>query len=137
MSRIFIFDRDYSTINALRHAIECEGHGHEVLSNVVMAKDSDKPKMILHPVDVIGLLASTRPFPDVIIAETGEVDGGWLCGLVYDMEMSQKCSVILIGHKRTDQVRHLEQLYKVPFWPKPLNLMRFVEYIETFFAVSC
>ncbi|MFA5126445.1 MAG: hypothetical protein WC465_00390 [Patescibacteria group bacterium] len=135
MSRIFIFDKDHSTITALCQALE--GNGHEVLTNIVLPKGSTSPKMVLHPVDVIGLLASTRPFPDVIIAETSEVDGGWLCGLVYDMEMSQKCSVILTGHHHTDQVRHLQELYRVPFWSKPFNVMRFVEYIETFFAVSC
>ncbi len=137
MSRIFVYDNNYDTIQTLRYALECHGRGHEVLANVVLPRGSTTPKMILRPVDVAGLLVSTRPFPDVIIAETTTVDGGWLCGLVYDMEMSQRCSVILTGHQRTDKVRHLEKLYQVPFWPKPFNILKFVDYIETFFAVSC
>lgn len=137
MSRIFIFDKDYSTITALQHVLECQGHGHEVFANVVLPKGSGTPKLVINPVDVLGLLAGLRPFPDVIIVETGEVDGGWLCGLVCDMEMSDKCSIILIGHQHTDKVRRLEELYQAQFWPKPFNLRRFVEYIETFFAVSC
>ena len=137
MSRIFIFDKNYSTIKALQHVLECQGRGHEVFANVVLPKNSGTPKVITNPIDMLGLLAGLKPFPDVIIVETEEVDGGWLCGLVYDMEMSNKCSVILTGHQRSDKVRRLEQLYQVQFWPKPFNLGRFVEYIETFFAVSC
>jgi len=135
MSLIFVYDNNYDTLRSVAYALE--GRGHKVLTNVVLPKGSTTPKMILHPADVAGLLMSTRPFPDVIIVETTTVDGGWLCGLVSDMEMSERCSVVLIGHQRTDKVRHLQKLYHVPFWPKPFNVLKFADYIETFFAVSC
>ncbi len=137
MSRIFIFDDNYDTIRTLGCALECHGQGHEVLTNVVLPKGTTKPKIITNPVDVLGLLASTRPFPDLIVAETGTVDGGWLCGLVHDLEMSKRCSIVLTGHRHNEKVRHLEKLYQVSFWAKPFNTLKFVEYIETFFAVSC
>ena len=137
MARIFIYDKSYDTINALRHALECQGNGHEVFANLVLPKGETVTKLVLSPVDVVGLLVNTLAFPDVVIAEACEADGGWLCGLIYDMELGQKCSVILTGHHHTQKIKHLQKLYGAQFWPKPFNVMHFVEYIETFLAVSC
>lgn len=137
MSRIFIYDDNTDTINALRHALETTGNGHEVLANIAWSNQDKRAKLIVSAVDVVGLLVQTKPFPDLIIAEAERIDGGWLCGLVYDMELGQNCSVVLTGHKKTKQIEHLIKLYGAHFFPKPFSVMKFVEYVETFFAVSC
>ncbi|MBU1203078.1 hypothetical protein KKH39_03520 [Patescibacteria group bacterium] len=137
MSRIFIYDDNADTIKTLRHALETSGAGHEVLANIVWSNQDKQAKLVTSAVDVIGLLIQTRPFPDVVIAEAERIDGNWLCGLIYDMELGKNCSVILVGHKKTKKIEHLLKLYGAHFFPKPFNVLHFVEYIETFLAVSC
>lgn len=142
MSRIFIYDSNYDTLRTLRCALECHGQGHEVYANVVVDPKDKRPKLVSNPVDVIGLLIHLRPFPDLVIAETGTVDGAWLCGLIYDMEMGRNCSVVLMSalvhdEKHMEKIAKLQKLYGAHFWKKPFNVNTFVEYLETFLAVSC
>lgn len=137
MSRIFIYDDNTDTINALRYTLETSGSGHEVLSNIVWSNENRRAKLVTSAVDVIGLLVHTRPFPDVVIAEAGRIDGGWLCGLIYDMELGQNCSVVLLGHEKTDKIDQLIKLYGAHFYKKPFGVLKLVEFVETFLAVSC
>ncbi|MCD4761101.1 hypothetical protein K8R42_04345 [bacterium] len=139
MSRIFIYDSDYDMILTIRHPLECDGY--DVYANVVTDPKNQSTKIVTHPVDVLGLVVGLRPFPDVIIAETCRVDGGWLCGLVYDMELSTNCTVILIGdpetQKQKDKIQQLQNLYGVTFWSRPLNIARLVDHIHELSGVSC
>lgn len=141
MSRIFIYDSNYDTIRTLGCALECHGSGHQVYTNAVLDPKDNRPKLVTNPIDVIGLLIHLRPFPDLVIAETGTVDGGWLCGLIYDMEMGRNCSVVLMSalmeDKHQEKIQKLQKLYGAHFQQKPFNVNKFVEYLETFLAVSC
>ena len=134
MSRIFIYDSNPDTIQALRCGLEdC---GHEVFTNVIL-KPNHGLELVLNPVDVISLLVHTRPFPDLIIAEAGTVDSSWLCGLACDMGFGSNCSFVLMSHEHSDKIRQIQKLYGAHFWQKPFSVLHFLEYVQTFVAVSC
>lgn len=135
MSRIFIFDDNHDTIQTMRYALESQGH--DIYANLVLKPGEPSPRLVKNVVDVVGLLVGLRPFPDLVIAETDSIDGAWLGGLIYDMELGQNCSLILMGREENEKIKQLKKLYGAHFWAKPFNVMTFVNYIETFLAITC
>lgn len=136
MSRVFLFDFSVERIQTL--TAELTKAGHEVTSNLAPNPDNpDKPQIITDPVDVVGVLMRTKPFPDLIIAETDKVNGGWLGGLVYDMELGTETSLVLLAEEENDKVRHLIRLYGAHYWPTDTPITEFLEYLQVFFTITC
>ncbi len=136
MSRIFIFDFSLERIKTLQTALEEDGH--TVFSNVVINNDKpDEPQLITDVVDVVQILLKEKPFPNIVIAEADKVDGGWLGGLIYDMELGNNTSLVLLAEHENEKIIQLKRLYGAHFWPVDARLDHLLEYIKVFHAVSC
>lgn len=134
MSRIFIFDFSVERIQALKTALEADGH--TVYSNMVAGNpQAAKPRVVTDVVDVVDILLKDRPFPNVVIAEASKVDGGWLGGLIYDMELGNNTSLVLLADSEDDKIKQLKRMYGAHFWPTDAKLADLLEYIKVFHAV--
>lgn len=135
MARIFIFGSNYGTIRSMGYALESEDH--EVYTNLVPVPGQRIPRIVTDVVDATEILSGIRPFPDLIIAETVEVKGAWIGKLLYKMEMLSRCPLVLVAPYKDEEILRLMDLYDARFWKRPFNVSAFVEYVETFFAITC
>jgi len=87
-------------------------------------------------VDVVQILLKDKPFPNIVIAEADKVDGGWLGGLIYDMELGNNTSLVLLAEHENEKIKQLKRLYGAHFWPTDAKLEHLLEYIKVFHCVS-
>lgn len=135
MAHIFIFDNCVETVLNLTYVLESEGH--IVSSNLVTKPCQQFPVAVTDPVDVLALVASLKRFPDLIIAESKEVNGVWLGRLIHSLELGQNCPILLISHSENSE--GLDQLLSIShayFYPKPFNLLHLSQYIEHILSES-
>jgi DNA-binding response OmpR family regulator len=124
MARAFIFDSDLNT--AMTIAFGLESQGYEVLTNI----DTDH-QANLDTTKVIRKMLTWEPEPDVIIIECLDVDSEKFLEILATTT-AKKATVIAMTHRypNNTKLKRLMKDYGVLCMEKPLNIAKFVEYVE-------
>jgi len=146
MSRIALFDTEYSTLRSLYYALT--GEGHEVITNTATETIEGQPvtQLITDPVHLLNKILqpqiidghATVKAPDLFIIDFLNIDGEKIMKLLKQIRLTKDIPIIAMSHVsgNIDRLQMIE-IYGAHYISKPFNIWEVVECAESFIGIKC